>query len=491
MREGFSVGMDGIHSGISPVPSVRLAVVNTCTVTGKAEQKARRVIRMCLEHFPNAVVLVTGCYAELEKSSIQALSAERVSILPGTKKHLLAELPAAMCGGGALSVFEGRFSKTSLDAFLLFGAKPPVVVSAQAACVKRMEAVPSPGQFVLYTPVFSRHSRASLKIQDGCDNACTFCRIHLARGRSVSLDADEVLRRVQELERQGRAEVVFTGVNLSQYRGRSQAGGEIDFAGILQQAILQTERIKFRISSFYPQHVTERLCEVISHRRVQPSFHLSVQSGSGAVLSRMARPYGPDDVLLAVKRLRAAKHEPFVSCDIIAGFPGETKQDFELTQRLCTEVDFAWIHAFPFSPRPGTPAANMDFQVPDNVKAERVRWLTDYAVCAKMRYISAWSGKTVEAVVEDSRTQNAGTVHAVTENFLHVECPLPPGNEAPLPGTVANIKLLCAEEDLIRSGAEIDCLGEYRGSASAWAADVNRSHSALQTPAAFSPEANI
>ena len=162
-----------------------------------------------------------------------------------------------------------------------------------------------------------------MKIQDGCNNSCAFCKIHYARGNSVSIPVEEAVQRAVLLEENGAEEIVLTGVNLSQYESDSSSSEKINFAKLLKLLIEKTSRVTFRISSFYPQSITEELCSVLSNDRVQPFFHLSIQSGSDNILRKMNRPYGADVVVNAVKMLRSAKNNPFISCDIIAGFPSE------------------------------------------------------------------------------------------------------------------------------------------------------------------------
>lgn len=456
---GFSIDMENLSSASAPQDNAVLGVINTCTVTGKAEQKARRIIRLMLDKLPHAVVLVTGCYAELDAAQIRAIDEQRICVLAGTRKYLLAAVAREMAGG-SLCVREGRFSRDSLDSFLCAVRYVPRAAASPLSGGSAAPLAPDAARsFDLYTPAFERHSRASVKIQDGCNNACSFCRIHLARGRSQSLPVPEVLRRVQELERRGVQEVVFTGVNLSQYAGLMAGGGTASFAGLLDVLLSETSALRFRVSSFYPQHITEDLCERLAAPRVQPSFHLSVQSGSDRILSLMRRPYCAADVLRAVRLLRSTKRQPFLSCDIIAGFPGEDGDDFAATQDLCRSVDFAWIHAFPFSPRPGTPAYSMRPQVPERVKGERVRWLTEAAVQGKLHYIEAFVGRTLPAVAERSRAQRVGggqhSVHAVTENFLHVQCQASRPVE---PGAAVSVRIEAPLEASVRAGRETDCL---------------------------------
>lgn len=453
--------LNGFVSDLEPVTAKSetnkdtvLSIINTCTVTGKAEQKARRLIRLMLEKYPNAPVIVTGCYAEMDSSEITSICPERIVILAGTRKSILASIAEHMKVYGIMNACELRD--------FIANKQEDTVISFKPAD-KPVKIVPI-NPFALYTPVFEKHSRASIKIQDGCNCACTFCRIHLARGKSISLDVEEVVKRVQELELNGSHEVVFTGVNLSQYAGSYNGKETYNFAQLLSLLLKETSHIAFRVSSFYPQSVSDELCTVLSSKRVQPFFHLSIQSGSERILSLMKRPHSVDHVVQSIQKIREVKENPFISCDIIAGFPSETEEDFALTQKLCNEQNFAWIHAFPYSPRPGTPAATMKPMIPERIKGERVKWLTDIAVQGKIDYINYWRGRTVSAVVENSRAlrklvppdTRRNVIHCVTENFIHVECP---SVESVSPGSIINVQLTDVLEDSIRAGKEIECRG--------------------------------
>ena len=229
-----------------------------------------------------------------------------------------------------------------------------------------------------------------------------------------------MLKRVRDIEAGGQTEVVLTGVNLTLYRGTlNTENGErkMDFADLLEYLLENTSTISFRISSLYPERVDEALCKIIAHKRVRPHFHLSVQSGSNAILKVMHRPYTAETVVAAVENLRKAKDNPFIACDIIAGFPGETDEDFEQTKELCRKCRFTYVHAFPFSPRPGTEAYTMKNQIPQRIAGERVKWLSEFACKSKTEYAKSFEGKTLKAVIEKRET-NIGK--AVTENFLHI-----------------------------------------------------------------------
>lgn len=446
-KSGFVTDMDSISSKTEISQDVILCVINTCTVTAKAEQKARRIIRLLLEKFPNAPLIATGCYAELDGKQITEICPDRICILPGAKKFVLSRI-AEEAAGGLLDVERKLLTRNNLQAFIDECSKEDVSAKLN--------------KFTLFTPIFEKHSRSSLKIQDGCNNNCSFCRIHLARGKSVSLDVDEVVSRAIELETHGAVEIVLTGVNLSQYAGKTSDGLLLAFGVLLERLLAETYKVKYRISSFYPQHVTEDLCRTLSDKRVQPFFHLSIQSGSDSILEKMCRPYKVEHVERAVDLLRKYKPGCFISCDIIAGFPGETDDDFALTEKLCREKKFAWIHAFPYSPRPGTAAKDMKPQIPERIKDSRVKVLSSYAVNGKIDFIKTCIGETFEAVVENSRSMRLGLTasnvfHAVTDNFIHVEFrSIVPVSQ----GTVVKLKVTSVLEESIKDGREIEALGE-------------------------------
>ncbi|MDR3201160.1 MAG: radical SAM protein, partial [Spirochaetales bacterium] len=285
-----------------------LYILNTCTVTSKSEQKARRALRKILAECAASPVIVTGCYAQLEKERLREEFGPRVFVLGLEEKALLLDLPpllsgmAADCGPDILGSFFAQNHATGPDGKFRFSA---------ARC--------------------SFHTRAFLKIQDGCDNRCAYCRVCLARGPSASLDAEEVLRRFRALEAEGYREIVLTGVNLMSYKS-----GDADITGLLEKLVAappgeNSAPARIRISSLEPEGITESLARVLSHPRVCPHFHLPLQSGSDAVLRAMARRYTRATVIQATGLLRAARRGAFIAADIITGFPGESAEDHAQT----------------------------------------------------------------------------------------------------------------------------------------------------------------
>lgn len=450
-------------------PSVSLCVLNTCAVTGKAEQKARRTINLLLKKFPAAALIVTGCYAELSQAQIAAMD-ERIAVLPGKAKSALARVPGFLeeaCADGAVVGGQGAQKGGAEIAAALreyFKKMSGATLAQRHAGQSLAKAKIAIEPFALNPKTFFAHSRASIKIQDGCDNNCSYCAIHLARGKSVSIPAALALERALALEEAGQSEVVLTGVNIGQYRGEWQ-GGLLDIAGLLELILARTKRVAIRFSSVYPETVTERFAAVVKDPRVRPHFHMSVQSGSDAVLKRMNRHYTREAVLEACGRLKEAKGNPFLACDIITGFPGETQADFDQTLLLMKEAGFVKAHAFPFSPRPGTAAATLVPKIPERVKDERVAALNDYSAAAKIAYIKSFVGSVRPAVAESAHgsasvPQGKQLVRAVTDNFIHAEILLDQAAAAPAPGSPIMVKILSANESAIRQGAEWEALAE-------------------------------
>jgi threonylcarbamoyladenosine tRNA methylthiotransferase MtaB len=404
-REGFPVvPWEG------PAPGrCRLLVINTCTVTSMAEQKARRLIRKALREDSGALVLTTGCYAQLNRAELETLGAEfsgRLLVIPGRKKSALLDLPRFL--GSRLADSPGAEPAALIRDWLLDG------VGGAAG-----DAADGPFRFV--PEDFSSHSRAFLKIQDGCDRHCTYCRVRLARGKSVSLPPEEVLRRLRALEARGCAEAVLTGVNICRY-GTGPDSGVMGLGPLLDCLLEGTSRIRLRLSSLEPEDIDERLLESFKNRRLRPHFHLSIQSGSGRVLEKMGRASDPGQAARVVSRLREMRGDPFIACDIITGFPGEEEEDFLETLEFCGRMDFAWIHGFPYSPRPGTAAWALG--PPRREAGSRAARLLGLARQGRRNYARRWMGKELELVLE-GRGAPGGPGSP---------CPRPTGGVSPDPG---------------------------------------------------------
>ena len=445
---GFSVSMKPLTASEDENPEILLSIINTCTVTQKAEQKARRLIRLILKKFPNAAVLVTGCYAQLSPKEICQID-RRVCVIGGQMKSRIAEIPPFL---------KDYLSKNKWDS-----REFASLINHKIEILPQKKNDFPEDSFKLSTSSFISHSRASLKIQDGCNSNCSYCAIHMARGHSVSIPVQTAVERVQELEKAGQTEVVITTVNIGQYRADFE-GQVYNFTKLLKKLLDSTSTIMFRISSLYPEVVDEEFCQVIKNPRVCPHFHLSVQSGSDKVLKLMNRQYGANTVEDSCRKLKAAKNQPFLACDIITGFPGETDEDFELTMKLCQNCGFAWVHAFPYSERPGTAAVSCKNKVPQSVSGERSKRLTEWAIASKIKYIEEYAGRELSAVFETVRRpavlsamSSEYIYHAVTENFIHCEVHFKDGN---LANKAHRIRIVKALPERISKGGEIEALGE-------------------------------
>lgn len=383
-----------VSQGFRVVPAssqADLCIVNTCTVTTKAEQKARRMIRQFLQRENEPVVIVTGCYAQLDQDLIQAIDS-RLFVIPLERKAHLLSFPSRL----ALMHAAGGSIRQAIESFLEESASREASV------------------FDYSTVTFVYHARAFLKIEDGCDNACSYCRVTLARGKAVSLEAEKVLELCTQILESGYREIVLTGVNITAYRDR-----ERDLAGLLSFLLERLDqRVRFRLSSLEPDMITDRLIEVCRDPRILPHFHIPVQSGSDAVLRIANRHYDRSEALEAIKRLTATKEDAFLAADIITGLPGEGDGEFEMTLDFLQEGGFSAVHVFPFSPRPGTELYRTGNRVPESVRDQRALLLRTWSTKASASFSERQRSRLCEAIIE---SVSAKTVRAVTDRYMKVE----------------------------------------------------------------------
>ena len=379
---------------LSAWSSADIVIVNSCTVTAKAEQKARRMIRRFAER---SEVIVTGCYAELEKDEVLSLS-DKVTVFSLKEKASLLSLPEHI--------------RTALSAGM----------SAHEAIVSFTER--SDDLFAFDASSFQYHSRAYLKVQDGCDNSCGYCRTTIARGPAVSLPAEEAVRRALEIEAKGFHEIMLTGVNLTMYDHDGEGLG-----GLVEKLLdALGDGMRLRLSSMEPDHVDERLLDTLSDHRMQPHFHIPIQSASAKVLERASRRYSIEHVEHIIERMREAKDDPFIACDVIAGLPGEGDREFMETYDFLDRNGFAAMHVFPYSPRPGTPLYGARDRAEERVRDERAEKLRELSARHSQEYIKRQMGKRLEILVENG---SEGT----TGNYLKGSVLLPDG-KVPVRGMI-------------------------------------------------------
>jgi threonylcarbamoyladenosine tRNA methylthiotransferase MtaB len=413
-----------------------VVVMNTCTVTASADQDARAAIRRVRRQNPEARIVVTGCYAQRAPEEIAALPG--VSLVIGNShKHQLAEITLE------------NFSSAEEAAADFF----PLARLAENRELRTENSIFVSDIFahteLLAAPVFdaaNERTRPNLKVQDGCDNRCSFCVIPYVRGQSRSLPIDRILREVNGLVESGYREVVISGINLGRW-GRDLAGSRLSASGFrisltdaedafrkpntgrrkptfedLIRAILsQTALEKLRISSVEPMDWTDDLISLVaSSPRIAKHAHVPMQSGSDAVLRRMHRKYRPWHYREKIEKIRAALPAAAIGADVMVGFPGETDAEFESTRRLIEELPFTYLHVFTYSARPGTPAASMKNQVPVHTARERNRTLRELAAEKKLAFMRSFIGKELEAITLNVvGTDATGEfTEALTDNYL-------------------------------------------------------------------------
>ena len=372
------------HEVLSSSTGSDLIIVNTCTVTSKAEQKARREIRLFAKTAP---VLVTGCYAQVNPREIEGLS-PNVVVLPLIRKPELLGL--------------ADYLKNN----------PAEVLTAVKDYVSSKG---KPGSLFDFAPSeFSYHSRSYLKVQDGCDNNCAFCRVHIARGKSQSLDWQTVVQRAIEIEKKGYHEIVLTGVNLTMYDHQGRGLG-----GLLEHLLEAVgPDMRFRLSSLEPDHIDDLLIRQLADYRMQPYFHIPIQSASDKVIKRINRVYDSSHLEYVIGRLREVKEDPFLACDIITGLPGEDDREFEITRSFLERHGFALMHVFPFSPRPDTALENARDKVPESIRDERAAILRDLSLRLNKAYVDRQIGKKAEVILEGRRT---GKWYGLTGNYIKLD----------------------------------------------------------------------
>lgn len=377
-----------------------VVVLNTCTVTASADQDVRSTIRRIHRKNPSTKIVVTGCYAQRAPAELSVLPG--VSLVVGNShKHEVANYAVPL---------------TTTSGFVPLaevGAAPEsnVIVSDIFAHTELLAA-----------PVFegegcAERTRPNLKVQDGCNNRCSFCIIPFVRGRSRSLQLDEVVRETNALAARGYREIVLSGINLGRW-GR-ELTPPTNFAAMLRAILEYTAIEKLRISSVEPMDWNNELIELVaSSPRIAKHAHVPLQSGSDKILRRMHRKYRPWHYADRIERIRCAMPGAAIGADVMVGFPGETDTDFEQTRALIERLPFTYLHVFTYSSRPGTPSAEMVNQVPVQIARERNRVLRELAGRKKREFMQTFVGRNLE-VITLTRSDGERT-EALSDNFLKV-----------------------------------------------------------------------
>ncbi|MEH7693744.1 tRNA (N(6)-L-threonylcarbamoyladenosine(37)-C(2))-methylthiotransferase MtaB [Bacillus altitudinis] len=365
-------------------------VINTCTVTNTGDKKSRQVIRRAIRHNPDGVICVTGCYAQTSPAEIMAIPG--VDIVVGTQdRHKLL---------GYIEEYRRE--------------RQPINGVGNIMKARVFEE--------LDVPAFTDRTRASLKIQEGCNNFCTFCIIPWARGLLRSRDPEEVINQAQQLVDAGYKEIVLTGIHTGGY---GEDLKDYNFAKLLKELDERVAGLKrIRISSIEASQITDEVIEVLDQSdKIVRHLHIPLQSGSNTVLKRMRRKYTMEFFAERLTKLKKALPGLAVTSDVIVGFPGETEEEFMETYNFVKDHQFSELHVFPYSKRTGTPAARMEDQVDENVKNERVHRLIALSDQLAKEYASAYEGEVLEIIPEESFKEQDGTHNlyvGYTDNYMKV-----------------------------------------------------------------------
>ncbi len=435
-RQFASRGLD-----LASAADADVVVLNTCTVTNSADQDARAAIRRVRRQNPGARIVVTGCYAQRAPEEIAAIP-DVACVIGNSHKHLLADLVLN-------NPVRGQETFLPVDTLTFngerqtIGGERPLYVSDIFAHTELLAA-----------PVFDSavggRTRPNLKVQDGCDNRCSFCVIPSVRGHSRSLPEERVIAEVNALVAAGYRELVISGINLGRWgrdlvgcRPQTSGSGEPASAAnggqfpmespkaearsltSLIHAILdRTSLEKLRISSVEPMDWTDDLIALAaSSPRIAKHAHVPLQSGSDTVLRRMHRKYRPWHYREKIQKIHSAMPTAAIGADVMVGFPGETESEFETTRRLIADLPFTYLHVFTYSARPGTPAANMANQIPAQIARERNRILRDLGANKKSIFMQSFVGRSLQAItlnqVHDG-ADDAAFTKALTDNYQNL-----------------------------------------------------------------------
>ncbi|SMO50482.1 tRNA (N(6)-L-threonylcarbamoyladenosine(37)-C(2))-methylthiotransferase MtaB [Melghirimyces algeriensis] len=380
-------------------------VINTCTVTNTGDRKSRQMIRRAIRRNPDAVVAVTGCYAQTSPGEIMNIPG--VDVVVGTQ------------GRDRLLQYIEEHRQT----------RQPVNAVKNIMKTREFEE--------LDVPTFSERTRASLKIQEGCNNFCTFCIIPWARGLLRSRKPESVLKQARQLVDSGYKEIVLTGIHTGGYGEDFEDYKLADLLWDLDQ-VEGLQRI--RISSIEASQIDDRVVEVLNRSdKMCRHLHIPLQAGDDAVLKRMRRRYTVDEYRRKIEHIHQAMPGVAITTDVIVGFPGETDEQFKNGYRLIEELGFSELHVFPYSTRTGTPAARMKDQVPAEVKQERVEQLIELSNRLSFTYSSKFVGEVLEVIPERRWKEDpeSGLYVGYSDNYLQVVFP---GNEQ-LVGKVCRVRL--------------------------------------------------
>ena len=400
-----------------------VCIINTCTVTNAADQKARQVIRRAVRKNPDTEVLVTGCYAESDREAIKSIPG--VSLVFGNREK--ADLQKY------LDLVHESWEEKDCSPLLQI---EPV----------HHDAVREHANFSMSVSEAGKHTRALIKVQDGCSAFCTYCIIPYVRGRMTSRPLPDIVQEAKQIAANGYKEIVITGVHLGAYG--LDIGRQTNIADILEHIypIDGIERIRFSSieAMNFPPDLVDRMAAL---PKCMPHFHLPLQAGSDKILRQMRRRYTRAQFSHLVEKLRSSFPDVGITTDIMVGFPGETDADFEDSLQFVEDIGFSQLHVFRYSPRRGTPAADYANHVPPHISTERSTAMIALGKQLGINFRNRMLGKTMHVLVEDSYEGVDGHLAGFTENYLRVLIDVPDSAV----NRILPMKLTALEGEFIRA----------------------------------------
>ncbi|WP_020587501.1 tRNA (N(6)-L-threonylcarbamoyladenosine(37)-C(2))-methylthiotransferase MtaB [Desulfobacter curvatus] len=371
--------------------SADICIVNTCAVTSRAGMQSRQETRKLIREHPDATMIVTGCHAQTDPEQFKKISGVDFIVCHQDKPLIPAYLTREPAKENLFDFRKPEYGKT---ACFLEIAEPD-------------------------RPVFGKMTRAYLKIQDGCNQFCTYCIIPYARGASVSMPFDQVMAHVLGLNRQGFKEVILTGIHTGLY------GLDLKPETSLTQLVkkLDEERPvdQIRISSIEPNEITDELIHMAGPGHILcDHFHIPLQAGDNDVLARMKRPYSVEQFSEVTHKIHQTLPYAGIGLDVIMGFPGETDKAFENTYKLVAELPVSYLHVFPFSPRQGTPAWHFTPKVPSDTAKKRAALMRELGEQKRSAFIESNRGRVLQGLIQNQRDRHTGMLKAITTNYLTV-----------------------------------------------------------------------
>lgn len=371
-----------------------LFIVNTCAVTQKASMQSRQAVRKAIKSNPNACIVVTGCYAEVEPDEIKKINGVHY-IIGHADKHRIPEI-----------IIDGKEKDSPT---------PEVYPLTIRHDIKHEHKF----QPTVVMGASGNRTRPLLKIQDGCNNFCTYCIVPYARGRSRSMHPEKVLDSIKLLKRSGCREVVLSGIDLGRY------GLDLVLPTTLPDLLKQINFLqpidRVRLSSIEPDELNDDIIKIVADSDIFCNhFHIPLQSGDDLILKRMQRPYSSSLFEKLIMKIHKLIPDAAIGVDVLIGFPGETKQAFENTYSLIEKLPVTYLHVFPFSARKGTPANSYPDKVPAQVIKDRCLKMREIGTNKKVKFYKNLIGKKVELLIEGARSRSTGRLKGITSNYVPV-----------------------------------------------------------------------